>query len=81
MKRGSRAQLSPNEGVTLVQVAMAAGRDTLRRVDVDQLTRLSLIEERDGTLAITQVGRHRLYGPPQPVRGTKSRATPFFGIR
>jgi hypothetical protein len=65
MDRGLVAPLSPNEEVTLRRVAYGIARaDHLHPSHVARLKRLTLIEDRDGTLFVTHVGRRRLDNSP-----------------
>ncbi len=65
MDRGLVAPLSPNEEVTLRRVAYGIARsDQLQPSHVARLKRLALIEDRDGSLFVTQMGRRRLAGSP-----------------
>ena len=60
MDRGISAPLSPNEEVTLRRVALGiAGREALRPANLARLIRLLLVEESDGRLALTELGRRR----------------------
>jgi hypothetical protein len=65
MDRSLAAPLSPNEEVTLRRVAYGIARsDHLQPSHVARLKRLALIEDRDGALFVTQVGRRRLANSP-----------------
>jgi hypothetical protein len=60
MPRGLDAPLSPNEEVTLRRVAL--GRSPLRELaprDVMRLKTLSLVEDENGVLKLTEIGRQR----------------------
>ncbi len=60
MDRGISAPLSPNEEVTLRRVALGiAGRKELRAADLARLIHLHLVEEIDGRLSLTDLGRQR----------------------
>ncbi len=61
MSRGLIAPLSPNEEVTLRRVAYGvAAAKTLQPTHLARLRSLALIEDRDGALGITELGRQRL---------------------
>jgi hypothetical protein len=63
MDRGLRAALSPKEESALQKVALAHPQAAeMRGVDVRRLTSLSLIEERDGKLELTETGVRRREG-------------------
>jgi hypothetical protein len=65
MDRGLAALLSPNEEVTLRRVAYGIAKpEDLQPSHVARLKRLTLIEDRDGTLFVTQTGRRRLADAP-----------------
>jgi len=65
MDRGLTAPLSPNEEVTLRRVAYGIARlDQLPPSHIARLKRLALIEDRDGSLFVTQTGRRRLANAP-----------------
>jgi len=65
MDRGLIAPLSPNEEITLRRVAHGIAKtDALHPSHLARLKRLALIEDRDGTLFVTQVGRRRLANSP-----------------
>jgi hypothetical protein len=65
MDRSLAAPLSPNEEVTLRRVAYGIARsDDLQPSHVARLKRLALIEDRGGTLFVTQVGQRRLTNSP-----------------
>ena len=64
MTRGSLAPLSPNEETTLRRVALGVSKAaTLPKLDVARLTALALVEEKDGELRLTGIGRGRLALP------------------
>ena len=64
MARGSLAPLSPHEETTLRRVALGVSRAaTLAKLDVKRLKALALIEERDGELRLTGIGRSILALP------------------
>jgi hypothetical protein len=65
MDRGLVAPLSPNEEVTLRRVAYGVVK--AKRLQLAHLTRLkslALIEDRDGVLSLTTIGRQRLASSP-----------------
>lgn len=68
MPRSLDAPLSPNEEVTLRRVALgvAPPRDLPQR-DLMRLKRLSLVEDRDGKLHLTEIGRQRYRALPRAV--------------
>jgi hypothetical protein len=60
MDRGIRAPLSPNEEATLRRVAQGiATRDEVRAADLAHLIHLLLVEEIDGRLTLSALGRQR----------------------
>ena len=68
MTRGSLAPLSSNEETTLRRVALGVSKAaTLPKLDVARLTALALVEEKDGELRLTGVGRGRYLGLPRNV--------------
>ncbi len=66
MDRGLRAQLSPNEELTLLQVSQPGGlKDEYSRArELRQLVGLRLIELSKGTWRLTVMGEARLRGLP-----------------
>jgi len=65
MDRGLVAPLSPNEEVTLRRVAYGVVK--AKRLQLAHLTRLkslALIEDHDGALSLTAMGRQRLANSP-----------------
>jgi hypothetical protein len=65
MDRGLVAPLSPNEEVTLRRVAYGVVK--AKRLQLAHLTRLKsllLIEDHDGALSLTAMGRQRLANSP-----------------
>jgi len=65
MDRGLTAPLSPNEEVTLRRVAYGIAKsEDLQPSHVARLKRLTLIEDREGTLFVTQTGHRRLANAP-----------------
>ena len=66
MTRGSLAPLSPNEETTLRRVALGVSKAaTLSKLDVKRLKALALIEEKDGELRLTGIGRERYLALPR----------------
>ena len=66
MTRGSLAPLSPNEETTLRRVALGVSKAaTLPKLDVARLAALALVEEKDGELRLTGVGRGRYLALPR----------------
>jgi hypothetical protein len=66
MERGLLASLSPNEETTLRRVALgiSTAKDLPAR-DVAYLVRLSLVEDKDGSLTLTDLGRRRYRALPK----------------
>ena len=68
MERGLRAPLCPHEEVTLRRVALGISKAKLLPArDVAHLIRLCLIDEKDGRLSLTALGRQRYQGLPRPA--------------
>jgi hypothetical protein len=68
MERGLKALLSPHEEVTLRRVALGISKAKLLPArDVDHLIRLCLIDEVDGRLSLTALGRQRYQALPRPA--------------
>jgi len=68
MECGLRAPLSPHEEVTLRRVALGISKAKLLPArDVAHLIRLCLIDEKDGRLSLTALGRQRYQGLPRPA--------------
>ena len=68
MERGLRAPLSPHEEITLRRVALGISKaKRLPARDVAHLIRLCLIDEKDGRLSLTALGRQRYQGLPKPA--------------
>ena len=68
MERGLLAQLSPHEEVTLRRIALGISKATLLPArDVAYLVRLRLVDEDDGRLSLTALGRERYQGLPRPA--------------
>ena len=66
MTRGSLAPLSPNEETTLRRVALGVSKAaTFPKLDVARLTALALVEEKDGELRLTGIGRGRYFALPR----------------
>jgi hypothetical protein len=65
MERGLRASLSPHEEVTLRRIArgISEAKHLLAR-DVAYLIRLCLVDENEGRLRLTALGRKRCQGLP-----------------
>ena len=65
MERGLLAPLSPNEEKALRRVAHGISKPKhLRDVAVVRLKRLSLVEEQDGRIRLTDLGAQRVAGSP-----------------
>jgi hypothetical protein len=63
MERGLLAPLSPNEEKALRRVAHGISKPKhLRDASIVRLKRLSLVEERDGHIRLTDLGVQRLAG-------------------
>jgi hypothetical protein len=68
MVRGLRAPLSPHEEVTLRRIALGIAKAKLLSArDVAYLVRLGLVDEGDGRLSLTALGRQRYEAMPRPV--------------
>lgn len=70
MPRGLEAPLSYNEEVALRRVA--SGRSPLQELaprDVMRLKTLSLVEDENGTLKLTEIGRQRYRALPRTSQG------------
>ena len=66
MTRGSLAPLSPHEETTLRRVALGVSKAAiLAKLEVKRLKALALIEERDGELRLTDMGRERYLALPR----------------
>ena len=75
MTRGRLAALSPNEETTLRRVALGVTKAVaLSNAHVTRLRTLGLIEDKDGELALTSVGRERYLMLPRsiPLDSTQS---------
>ena len=59
MDRGLRAQLSPNEENALRKIAVGV-TDQILAIHLVQLVALQLIEARNGTWRLTEMGRARM---------------------
>jgi hypothetical protein len=67
--RGILAPLSPNEEITLRRVALGFGaRARLPIQHVQRLESLTLIEEADGVLRLTELGMQRYASLARPVK-------------
>ena len=63
MERGLIAPLSPNEEKALRRVAHGISKPKhLREVAIVRLKRLSLVEEQDGRIRLTDLGARRFAG-------------------
>jgi hypothetical protein len=63
MERGLLAPLSPNEEKALRRVAHGISKPKhLRDISIVRLKRLSLVEERDGRILLTDLGAQRFAG-------------------
>ena len=68
MERGLIAPLSPHEEVTLRRVALGISKAKLLPArDVAHLISLRLVDEKDGRLSLTALGRQRYQGLPRPA--------------
>lgn len=67
--RGILAPLSPNEEITLRRIALGFGvRDGRATQHVRRLKQLSLIEEQDGALRLTELGLQRYGSLERPAK-------------
>jgi hypothetical protein len=67
--RGILAPLSPNEEITLRRIALGFGaREGWAPQHVRRLKQLSLVEERDGALRLTELGLQRYAGLERPAK-------------
>ena len=63
MDRGLRAPLSPHDEVTLRRIALGISKaEHLLARDVAYLVRLRLIDENEGLVKLTDLGRERYQG-------------------
>jgi hypothetical protein len=63
MDRGLRAPLSPHEEVTFRRIALGISKaKRLRARDVAYLIRLRLVDENEGRLKLSDLGRERYQG-------------------
>lgn len=70
MPRGLDAPLSPNEEVTLRRVALGGSPlAELAPRDVTRLKTLSLVEDENGVLKLTEIGRQRYRALPRSSGG------------
>jgi hypothetical protein len=61
MDRGLRAQLSPNDESTLLQLSLSGlDQNCLRESNVEHLVALRLIDARDGVWRLTAMGELRV---------------------
>jgi hypothetical protein len=68
MARGRTAPLSPNEEVTLRRIALGISQaKQLPTHDVDYLVRLRLVDDDEGRLKLTDLGRERYQALPRPA--------------
>jgi hypothetical protein len=66
MDRGLKAPLSPHEEVTLRRIALGISKAKhLAERDVAHLICLCLVDEKDGRLSLTALGRQRYGGLPR----------------
>jgi hypothetical protein len=72
MERGPGAPLSPHEEVTFRRIALgiSEAKHLLAR-DVAYLIRLHLVDESEGRLSLTALGRQRYEGLPRPAESPK----------
>jgi hypothetical protein len=67
MEPGLRAPFSPHEEVTFRRIALGISEAKhLLACDVARLIHLCLIDEKDGRLSLTGLGRRRYEGLPRP---------------
>jgi hypothetical protein len=65
MDRALKASLSPHEEVTFRRIALGISKAKLLRArDVAYLIHLRLVEEEDGRLKLSVLGRERYHGLP-----------------
>jgi hypothetical protein len=65
MERGLKAPLSPHEGATFRRIALGISEAKLLPArDVAYLIRLRLVDEKEGRLGLTALGRERYHGLP-----------------
>jgi hypothetical protein len=70
MERGLLAPLSPNEEKALRRVAHGISKPKhLRDASIVRLKRLSLVEEQDGRIRLTDLGLQRVAGSRAPTAG------------
>jgi hypothetical protein len=70
MERGLLAPLSPNELTALMRVANGISKPKhLRSTSVERLKRLALVEESDGRIRLTPLGRQRCLADRSPPGG------------
>ena len=68
MDRGLKAPLSPHEEVTLRRIALGVSKaKRLPARDVAHLICLCVVDEKDGRLSLTPLGRRRYDGLPRPA--------------
>jgi hypothetical protein len=83
MDRGLRAQLSPNDESTLLQLSLSAlDQDSLRASNLEYLVALRLVEARDGVLRLTPMGVESVEHLLATVRGpspTSKLGPPLLG--
>ena len=75
MVRSLRAPLSPREESALLRVARGDARpQDLASEHIRRLALLELIREKDGKLALTELGRERV-APPKPEKWVADEVT------
>jgi hypothetical protein len=69
MDRGIEAPLSPHEEVTLRRIALDVSKaKPLRDSDAAHFVRLRLVDDDDGRLSMTALGRQLYQGLPRPAK-------------
>ena len=72
MARGLKAPLSPHEGATFRRIALGISQAKLFPArDVAYLIRLRLVDEKEGRLRLTALGRERYQGLPNDAAMSK----------
>ena len=80
--RGMLAPLSPNEESTLRRIALGiAVRDELPAIHVKRLEQLSLVEDVEGFVMLTDLGAKRYATLPRPEKWIGDRAPLAIGER
>ena len=74
MERGLIAPLSPHEEITLRRIALGISHaDVLPARDAAHLIQLRLVDEDEGRLNLTELGRERYQGLPRAGGGARGR--------